>query len=798
MARQSNCLKSRQLSQKLTIIFAVKINFSSLHRQSLLTHGSEMTSKSSVCLRKQTQIWLIGPQISELIGAKFPSLRQVISLLKYHLKSQDESESANLVAQELLDKYWSAEGIKPTQKPNIVSKIKHFYSIYKKLRKSANRPSNNARDTFISELDNVFDISHQDAASHIKNDNDMEFYLHMKKTKKSGVLGPVDIKAERKKRLQTRDESLLQRRKRRQVEPSTPRHRPSILSDDENEQENELENTSQLDESDKNYEPSSQSKKRKRDKSSTKCEKKKVVLTPEVCLNLDRTQTSDSKAVRLVTSIIHATGQNPNDFKYSKEYSRTSRLKARKLFDVTNKETVNDIDYCTIHYDGKNVRKNRWKCKEDQLPVIANSGNIEKLLGIYSMSSGTAANVSDTVFNAVTEWKMHEKVIGQGFDTTSVNTGSKGGAVILLEKKFGRDLLALPCRHHVFELIIGAVYDELFGESSGPSIGLFQYFVNVFKELEISNLNYGLPNDKISDEEKTELLDFINDQFSSFQPRDDYREFLELAYIILDGNKVKKFTIKSPGAVSHARWMCKIIYIFKLYLYRDQLILLESERESLLRFIVFILKVYLRMWYVAPVAASAPSNDLNFLKQLYDFKSTDNNVATVALKKFSNHLWYLNDVNVCFSLFDGNLSNDIRENLAKLISQTQNVSAFNKKATIDIDKVNELMLENFVSVRSRDFFKILNTSADFLDLKCNDWPTNSNYVKLFSIVKHIKVVNDSAERGVKLMTEYLNKFTKNEEDKQFLYRSVHEHRKFYPSHNRKDLINYCCNKSMFG
>ena len=97
----------------------------------------------------------------------------------------------------------------------------------------------------------------------------------------------------------------------------------------------------------------------------------------------------------------------------------------------------------------------------------------------------------DAVYGASIEWKLHDKVIGQGFDTTSVNTGCKRGAVLLLEKKFGRDLLALPCRHHILELIIGAVFDELFGESNGPNIGLFQYFVYVFESLDLKNFDYG-------------------------------------------------------------------------------------------------------------------------------------------------------------------------------------------------------------------------------------------------------------------------------------------------------------------
>ena len=62
---------------------------------------------------------------------------------------------------------------------------------------------------------------------------------------------------------------------------------------------------------------------------------------------------------------------------------------------------------------------------------------------------------------------------------------------------------------------------SFFWESNGPNIGLFQYFVNVFESLDLTNGNFGLPNDKITSEEKKDLINFINNRFLNFQPRDD-------------------------------------------------------------------------------------------------------------------------------------------------------------------------------------------------------------------------------------------------------------------------------------
>lgn len=62
------------------------------------------------------------------------------------------------------------------------------------------------------------------------------------------------------------------------------------------------------------------------------------------------------------------------------------------------------------------------------------------------------------------------------FDTTSSNTGAKRGACTLLETKLGKQLLHLACRHHVFELVLEAVFSKCMGPSTGPDILLFKRF----------------------------------------------------------------------------------------------------------------------------------------------------------------------------------------------------------------------------------------------------------------------------------------------------------------------------------
>jgi len=51
----------------------------------------------------------------------------------------------------------------------------------------------------------------------------------------------------------------------------------------------------------------------------------------------------------------------------------------------------------------------------------------------------------------------------------------------------------------------------------------------------------------------------------------------------------------------------------------------------------------------------------------------------------------------------------------------------------------------------------------------------------------LRVVNDTAERAVKLMHDFNGLITTEEEQKQFLLRCVQEHRKLYPDCKKTTL-----------
>lgn len=246
------------------------------------------------------------------------------------------------------------------------------------------------------------------------------------------------------------------------------------------------------------------------------------------------------------------------------------------------------------------------------------------------------------------------------FDTTASNTGRKKGACQHLNNMFKRQLIGLPCRHHIHELLVGKAFKVLqFETAQSPNVEIFRRFQMEWHRLEKSSYHSGL-NDafvksSITDNERVILLEFFERQLIEHHHREDYREVIQLTIIFLGGKINENFKIRAPGAFHNARWMAKIIYSLKMFLYRYTFALPKATKDGLARFNVFIVKVYLRNWFLSSCAAMSANNDLNLLKSLKIYEAVDKEVAEAVHKGFLNHLQYLDSNLIGLCLFDEKL-----------------------------------------------------------------------------------------------------------------------------------------------
>ncbi|KAL7640595.1 UNVERIFIED_CONTAM: hypothetical protein RMT77_008870 [Armadillidium vulgare] len=118
-----------------------------------------------------------------------------------------------------------------------------------------------------------------------------------------------------------------------------------------------------------------------------------------------------------------------------------------------------------------------------------------------------------------------------------------------------------------------------------------------------------------------------------------------------------------------------------------------------------------------------------------------------------------------------------------MVDALKSDSLFREANKIEIDvrsNILNLEISDFVSKHSKRFFERFNLPSNFLEQDPQTWRINEQYKHCLKIVEKIKVVNDAAERGIKLIQEYNSKLTKDEEQKNYIIQVVASYRKRFP------------------
>lgn len=199
--------------------------------------------------------------------------------------------------------------------------------------------------------------------------------------------------------------------------------------------------------------------------------------------------------------------------------------------------------------------------------------------------------------------------------------------------------------------------------------------------------------------------------------------------------------------------------------------------------------MYIEAWFTAPLAISAPSNDLKLIQALADYKTENCIISEAAGSKFRGHLWYLSEELVGLAFYDPDVPSESKRKMVNALLQNTNAHEPQKRIQLNIKspEVPHFQIEHFVTKNTSRFFDRLMLSTSFLETDPENWETNADYSAGRAVLKHLQVVNDSAERGVALIEEYNSILTRKENQKQFLLQVVQEHRRRFPNFNKETL-----------
>lgn len=723
---------------------------------------------SNVVTRLETDIWLVGQQIDVFTGRKLPSNGDVLRRLFHFIRSQNNTlrQAARNVFTEL-KLLWEQARIPTIADYNGVNKIEKTYNDWRALNKSKTRRSETQvrnEEAFKQLLPDLFDIAHSDALEMISIQDDKDFLLAQREKGRRGYMAGID-KILAKKEIQKQQkieafEHLRQkdRKKREQLFAQVELCSSNNSTEDESEPVSE---TALL-----------VSRKRRR--------ATRNIISPELVASLDRNQVSDRKAVHVLSAAAASLGQNIEEIAVNRSTIRRARIKIRKQVADELKKSFACYVGLTVHWDGKLLPDVTGMEKVDRLAVIVSGSSVKKLLGVPKILSGTGRAMSDAVIECLDDWGIREHIAALCFDTTASNTGPKLGACTAIEEKLGREVLWFACRHHVLEIVAECAFTTCYkSASTGPDIKLFQRFKQQWRSIRIEE--YSTVDHTVRDQD--DIIAFCKDHLRKIQPRDDYRELLELTIIYLGGMPERGIHFQQPGALHRARWMARIIYAIKICLFHSQFKMTRSEEAAMKRFAVFVVSTYIQFWYLAPLPASAPASDLKLMKMLVSYEDKD--LSQSAIKAFLRHQWYISETLVSMSFFDDETSLEVKREMVKALTKEGAEKPLKRLTIVDQQQfastIQEKTVANFVTHASLSFFEILHLPTDFLHTDPEEWNARGDYQAAKSVVHKLQVVNDIAERGVSLMQTFNSILTKNEDQKQYILQVVEEHRKKFPN-----------------
>lgn len=733
-------------------------------------------------------MFLLGTCVKKITGLKLPSNRQALGYFLHLHKDQNNTiREASTMTVEKIEEFWNRARIPTRYKQDCIKKVEVLFQRWQSLKKNSARRTvtqKNNEEEFISCFDDLFDIAHADALNTILIEEDKAFLMAQREKGRRGAMSSVDTVLAKKEK--KRAEKLIKEQERRKKSFSeADRLRQQVIL--------ESSTSSDTDVTD-NQPPCTSSSissppptKRGRN----------IVLNSDLVSMLDRNKVSTRSAVMVIGAAAKALGHDVTPLTLNKTSIHRQRQQHRKEMARSIQMNFHPDAALIVHWDGKLLQDLIGREKVDRLPILVSSCGPEhgtQLLAVPKLASGTGAAEANAVFEALNNWKVADRVVGMSFDTTSSNTGLKTGACVMLEHLLGTDILHLACRHHILELVAGAAFYEMMGATSAPEILLFKRFQAHWQFIRQDQFQDSSSTDETATavaDIKDDLEAFLISAISDNLARDDYRELLELTLIFIGIAPPRGVRFTQPGAMHQARWMSKVIYTFKVWMFRSQFQLTGREEKCLRELCIFFARVYVRAWHMAPIATAAPNNDLQLLKSLLAYGTVNSAISTATSRKLADHLWYLSEKLVGLAFFDSGVSCEVKDKMVKAMAEVggeDNPPNRVKLNAMSMEVLNNKSVADFITKNTKSLFTKLRLPVEFLQLPASQWNNDPSYQTAAAITRSVPVINDHAERGVSLIQNYTGRLTKDEEQLQYLLQVVSENRKRYPKALKRVLI----------
>ena len=113
-------------------------------------------------------------------------------------------------------------------------------------------------------------------------------------------------------------------------------------------------------------------------------------------------------------------------------------------------------------------------------------------------------------------------------------------------------------------------------------------------------------------------------------------------------------------------------------------------------------------------------------------------------------------------------------------------SWYGKPEFPELEETESYDISDYIGPDSIGFFTILGLDTDFLEESVKDWAASPTYQAAKAAVKNLPVVNDAAERGVKITSDFLDS-ARNEERIQTVLQVAENDRRKMPNQRKRHM-----------
>lgn len=255
---------------------------------------------------------------------------------------------------------------------------------------------------------------------------------------------------------------------------------------------------------------------------------------------------------------------------------------------------------------------------------------------------------------------------------------------------------------------------------------------------------------------------------------------LTFFFQFLSGDQANLEMTKRLNNTHHARWMGSCLYILKMLICGDEIVLGAQQKADIRVMSFYIVYVHFYFWFSCPRMADAPFLTLALHADLSEWASRDPAGARAGQRKVDLHTEYLTGRSVVLALASEKVGDTTKKAMVAALL------TFDSNTRVELGRppmprvYDDSKLEDFISEESWLFFQLCGFEPSFLSSPVENWHTNGNYHSFCALVNGFSPLNDAGERAVKFASDFNGAITRDNEQHQAMLQGIEAHRRAHP------------------